>query len=229
QVSKIFYNGVNEFMARKKNRPGLNAVWLIKWMGQLEVYIRLFPSNISYYDLASLDNRRFQRLRFGGGPALRVMLTGPEDPIVDQLSDFLSSSIKSVKIGGYGIDSTLDSSHLSLCANLLSASTMDHLKISLLNLDGFSDPFIISIIARVRNHLEIFFFGQPSYINSVAFITTLFSYSIRHVFLNNPNSILHPDSFIGLPRAFWEQSFNEKLSNGSIEWVETRIRGEERR
>ncbi|GMR57755.1 hypothetical protein PMAYCL1PPCAC_27950, partial [Pristionchus mayeri] len=224
KVSKLFYFGVSEFMARKKNRPGFDTLRLRRAGGGLVVEIRLFPSALSYYNLTSMDNTRFQRLRINGGPALRVVLTGPEDPIVDQLAGFLSSSIKKVTIGGYASESTPDFALLSLCAKILSASTIDNLKILLLILDGFSDPFIISIIARVRNHLEILFYGQPSSVHSAAFITTLFSLSIRHVFLNNPNSMMHPDSFIGLPRSFWEQNILQQLSNGSIEWLETGTR-----
>ncbi|GMR57752.1 hypothetical protein PMAYCL1PPCAC_27947, partial [Pristionchus mayeri] len=103
----------------------------------------------------------------------------------------------------------LRSSEFSLCAKLLKASIIGDLKIILENLDGVVDPLIVFIIARARNHLEVLFYRQPQSIHSQAFIKTLFSFSISHVFLNNPSSLFQSDSFIGLSRAFWEEFLNE--------------------
>ncbi|GMR38192.1 hypothetical protein PMAYCL1PPCAC_08387, partial [Pristionchus mayeri] len=128
-----------------------------------------------------------------------------------------SSSIKNVVVG----ENRASDPDFSLCAKLLRSSKIDDLEFVRLDLDGISIPFTISIIARARNYLRIRLLDQPLSIHSAAFITTLFSLSIGHVFLNNPNSRIHPDSFIGLPRAFWEKFLNEQLSNGSIEWIAT--------
>ncbi|GMR57713.1 hypothetical protein PMAYCL1PPCAC_27908, partial [Pristionchus mayeri] len=109
-----------------------------------------------------------------------------------------STSIKHVYIGV-----RLSSSDISICAKLLRSSTIGFLQLHSVILDDVTTPLIISIIARVRSFVEILLFDQPQPIQSVAFIKTLFSLAIGRVFLNNPSSMIHPDTFIGLPRAFW--------------------------
>ncbi|GMR57706.1 hypothetical protein PMAYCL1PPCAC_27901, partial [Pristionchus mayeri] len=101
----------------------------------------------------NLDWGRFDRSLKDGCPALRVTVIGPEDPIIEQLADFLGSSIKEVSLGGD--DNMLSSSDLSLCAKLLHSAIIKHLHYYVMFYDAASVPFINSIISRAKNYLYI--------------------------------------------------------------------------
>ncbi|GMR56794.1 hypothetical protein PMAYCL1PPCAC_26989, partial [Pristionchus mayeri] len=77
-VCKSFRNVVKEFMMRKTNRCGLKLVNIMKTEASMEVEIFIFPSNIAFLDLATLDGMRIERSINSGFPTLRVKLTGFE-------------------------------------------------------------------------------------------------------------------------------------------------------
>ncbi|GMR57719.1 hypothetical protein PMAYCL1PPCAC_27927, partial [Pristionchus mayeri] len=176
--------------------------------GCLEMVILLFPSNLPFYDLASLDFGRFNRSMEFGFPILRVMMTGPKDPIAQQLADFLSSPIKEVIIGRNDADPRLSSSHLSMCAKLLGSSTMNKLVFNYPIIDDTTAPLIISVASRVANHLR-FRFSNLQIIDPAAFVESLCSLPIRRIFLGCSTRVINQRSFFGLDRSFWGNFFNE--------------------
>ncbi|GMR56792.1 hypothetical protein PMAYCL1PPCAC_26987, partial [Pristionchus mayeri] len=123
QDSNHFNGEVKKFMQRKNKRPHLKCVFLTKNTAGLELEISLFPSKIAFYDLANLE--RFKKSMEDDEPTLEVSLTGAEDPIIEQLAEFLSTSINFVHIYDYG--SSFSSSDLSLFAELLASSTIKDL------------------------------------------------------------------------------------------------------
>ncbi|GMR57730.1 hypothetical protein PMAYCL1PPCAC_27925, partial [Pristionchus mayeri] len=199
-------------MKREKNRPGIVGVTIKKEEDGLEVEIGHFPSNLPFYDLTRLDWGRIERLMYGDEPNLRVYLTGPEDPVIEQLADFLSSPIKEVIIGRNDADPRLSSSHLSMCAKLLGSSTMNKLVFNYPIIDDTTAPLIISVASRVANHLR-FRFSNLQIIDPAEFVRALFSSSFAHLRIFNTRSYL----FFGLDLTFWESFLNEHLSNGSFE------------
>ncbi|GMR57756.1 hypothetical protein PMAYCL1PPCAC_27954, partial [Pristionchus mayeri] len=216
QVSAHFHGRAEEFMRRNDNRPGLESVWLEKNSDGLEVYIDLFPSNVAFYDLANLGLERFKRTTgIWGTRTLKVTLTGLEDPIAEQLADFLSTSIKHVEIEENG--GRLSSSDLYLCLKLLGESTIEDLRFRFVNLDYTMTPHVISILSRATKYVYIAVNKQPQFNDPAAFVQALYSSPVGDIGLFNHRSPL----FFGLPRAFWERFLNENLSNGSFEWVET--------
>ncbi|GMR31271.1 hypothetical protein PMAYCL1PPCAC_01466, partial [Pristionchus mayeri] len=117
QVSTHFYKGVHEFLRTAGNRPGLKAVELQKTENGLRMRILLYPNNLPFYDLTRLDWSRFERSMECKIPILQVMLSGAEDPAVEQVFDLLSAPIRRIDIEGN--DCLLSSDDLSLCAKLL--------------------------------------------------------------------------------------------------------------
>ncbi|GMR56972.1 hypothetical protein PMAYCL1PPCAC_27167, partial [Pristionchus mayeri] len=89
-------------------------------------------------------------------PTLQVKLTGPEDPIIEQVAGLLSSSIKHVEVG-YIVQKIyrFSCSDLSLCARLLHGSTIEKLVFESPILDDANAPLIFSIISRASNHIYI--------------------------------------------------------------------------
>ncbi|GMR57721.1 hypothetical protein PMAYCL1PPCAC_27916, partial [Pristionchus mayeri] len=174
----------------------------------LEVEIGHFPSNLPFYDLTRLDWGRIERLMYGDEPNLRVYLTGPEDPVIEQLSHFLSSFIKYVIIGEDGT-LPLSSSDLSACAMLLQASTIGNLRFDYVPLDETTAPSINSLIPRVTNNLSIKLDEKPQLTDYAAFIETLSSHSIGSVILRSHENFSHPNTFFGLSRSFWKTFVNE--------------------
>ncbi|GMR57739.1 hypothetical protein PMAYCL1PPCAC_27934, partial [Pristionchus mayeri] len=152
-----------------------------------------------------------------GHPVMRVRISGHEDPIIEQVTNLLSSSIKCVFIGANGIP--LSSFDLSLCSQLLGASTIDHLQFDYVEiLDDTTIPLIFSIISRATNSLSITVRDRRHLIYPAIFIATLYSFPIAQVVVL---SARFDSFFFGLPRNFWEEFLNENLSNGEIEWVVT--------
>ncbi|GMR33762.1 hypothetical protein PMAYCL1PPCAC_03957, partial [Pristionchus mayeri] len=98
QVSTHYLSGVNDFMIRDYNKPGIYAVELPVYRdGVLCVDIRLVSSNLLFYGLSDLDSARFIRRRRNGKEKwLEVRLNGVEDPIFAKVSGLLSTSIKEV-------------------------------------------------------------------------------------------------------------------------------------
>ncbi|GMR57723.1 hypothetical protein PMAYCL1PPCAC_27930, partial [Pristionchus mayeri] len=216
QVSTHFHCGVKEFMRRENNRPGLWIVIFKYTEVGLDVEIILYPFNLPFYNLTILDMGRFKRtmIDFSRVPALQVTLTGPEDPLIDQLGEFLSTSIEEVWIGEYrrGLTPT----DLSLCAKLLSASTIEDLQFESVTLDDVTAPLILSIISRASNLLHLWSYTKPLITDPAEFVRALFSSSVGLVCIHNSSPL-----FVGLSNAFWEKFLNEKLSNGSFERVQT--------
>ncbi|GMR56979.1 hypothetical protein PMAYCL1PPCAC_27174, partial [Pristionchus mayeri] len=123
--SKVSENDeVKEFTQKENNRPDLYLVTLKKTKDGLKVEI-LFPENRPFPDFSNLDERRYKQSMKCNSPTLEVKLNGPEDPILEQLSVLLTSSIKYVMIGSYG--SSISSSNLPLCAKMLNSSIFSQL------------------------------------------------------------------------------------------------------
>ncbi|GMR56660.1 hypothetical protein PMAYCL1PPCAC_26855, partial [Pristionchus mayeri] len=114
KVPKTFYKGIKEYMMRDNNRPGVKQVTLSIKRNGLEVMIRLFPSNLPFYDWAKMNWRGIKRC-CDYGPAL--WLKHLEHPLINGIANLLSSPIEKVIIGQYG--RPLSSSELSICAKLL--------------------------------------------------------------------------------------------------------------
>ncbi|GMR56795.1 hypothetical protein PMAYCL1PPCAC_26990, partial [Pristionchus mayeri] len=111
------------------------------------------------------------------------------------------------------------STELSLCANLLHVSAIEHLQLLSVTLNDTTAPLIISIISRATNFLSLHVRRQHQFADPAAFIEKLSSMSIAGVFFSDPSS--HANSFFALTHLFWEKFLNDKLSNGSLEWVVT--------
>ncbi|GMR56977.1 hypothetical protein PMAYCL1PPCAC_27172, partial [Pristionchus mayeri] len=146
EVSDHFNGEVKEFMQRENNRPGFKYVHLTKNEAGLEVKITLFYSIIAFYDLANLD---MERIKISSGDdelILEVTLTGREDPLFEQLAEFLSSCINVVHI--YDLWGLLSSFDLLLFAELLASSTIEDLSFLLTILDDSMTPFFMSILSK---------------------------------------------------------------------------------
>ncbi|GMR56986.1 hypothetical protein PMAYCL1PPCAC_27181, partial [Pristionchus mayeri] len=219
KVSTHFHLGVKEFMKKEKNGPWIERVTLEKTRFGLLVKIGLFPSNLPFHDLSPLKSGRFHRSRCYGHPALNVLLTGPEDPLIEKLAAFLSSPIKDVIIGKND-SHRLSSADLSICTRLLGSSTICELIFNYPTLDDITAPFLISITSRVTNLLR-FWFYKHRITDPAAFVESLCSLPIKRTFLGSSIMTINTRSFLGLSRSFWENLLNEKLSNGSFEWVGT--------
>ncbi|GMR56997.1 hypothetical protein PMAYCL1PPCAC_27192, partial [Pristionchus mayeri] len=142
KVSDQFNGEVKEFTQKEKKRPRLSRVDLTKTWDGLEVRMVFFiGSNKDFCYMANLNMERF-KISKGGSiiRELQVTLTGAEDPIIEQLADILSTSIKIVNIT-YKCMAALSSSDLSLCAKLLASSTIGDLRFRLTILDGTMTPF----------------------------------------------------------------------------------------
>ncbi|GMR38146.1 hypothetical protein PMAYCL1PPCAC_08341, partial [Pristionchus mayeri] len=219
KVSTHFNLGIKEFLKKENNRPWIERVTLLKTRVGLLVKIGLFPSNLPFHDLSPLTSGRFQRSRHYGHAALKVLLTGPEDPLIEQLAEFLSSSIKDVIIGKND-SHRLSSFDLSICTRLLGSSTICELVFNYPTLDDITAPFLISITSRVSNLLR-FWFYKHQITDPAAFLETLCSLPIKRTFIGSSILTINTRSFLGLSRSFWENFLSEKLSNGSFEWVGT--------
>ncbi|GMR56967.1 hypothetical protein PMAYCL1PPCAC_27162, partial [Pristionchus mayeri] len=112
---------------------------------------------------------------------------------------------------------------LSICAKFLRASTIDCLVIYDQILDNTTAPSIISINSRTTNSLKLWLTSEKLFSDPAAFIDKLSSFCISSVALVDETSFTSPSPylFFGLPHKFWEKFINEKLSNGSLEWVVT--------
>ncbi|GMR56987.1 hypothetical protein PMAYCL1PPCAC_27182, partial [Pristionchus mayeri] len=217
KVSTRFYDEVHEFM--QNNGPGLKEVKLNYYDGNiLDVEIRLFLSNIPFYDLSNIPLGRFKRTGSNSNPILHVRLNGTKDLVIEQrMAKFLSSPIAHVCIDGLG--NRASSLESALCTKLLQLSTIYSLDFSDVILDDITASLIISTISPMTNELKIWVDAQPKLEDPDEFIDKLASMSIAHVCLRSMHLI--SDSFFGISRFFWELLLNEKLSKGSFEWVKT--------
>ncbi|GMR56984.1 hypothetical protein PMAYCL1PPCAC_27179, partial [Pristionchus mayeri] len=208
EACPLFYSGVRGFMKRDINRAGLKLVRLRNSEGSLEVRCVLYPDNLPFYDLESLESSgRLTRHRHWGQPALQVTLTGLED-LIEQLSKLISLSIKDVEVGENS--GVLSPSNLELCAKMLSNATVGTLRCKEVSLDDITVPLIISIASRAKEfHLRIDSGEPPS--DPEAFITQLFDVVSASVYLDD----YRRDSFFDY-LGFWKRFLNEKLSNRSI-------------
>ncbi|GMR57234.1 hypothetical protein PMAYCL1PPCAC_27429, partial [Pristionchus mayeri] len=211
QVSKHFYAGVNKFMNMTRNRPALKEVVLIKVPEGLAVETFLVPSNLLFYGLSNLDSRRFMRSGSRICPRLLVTLNGTEDPAVEQLYGVVSGAIKEVEIFGW-IDLSPDD--FSSISHLFRDSTIEKLQIRCTNLDDTTASHIISIVSHVKV-LRFSLAEESQLTDPSTFIIMLGSAVFSSIELIDSSS-----SFFGLPHSFWENYFNENLTNGSIRWVE---------
>ncbi|GMR31397.1 hypothetical protein PMAYCL1PPCAC_01592, partial [Pristionchus mayeri] len=148
---------------------------------------------------------------------LRVALNGLEDPIVEQVSDFLSSSISATYI--YFSDVTSHSSlpDYQLYTHFLRNSILARLVANVVTLDDNTASSILSVASHTKdirvNCREARLSDPASFITSISLDVS--SSSISDLSSNN-------SSFFGLPHSFWNTFLNEKLANGSFEYTETR-------
>ncbi|GMR38153.1 hypothetical protein PMAYCL1PPCAC_08348, partial [Pristionchus mayeri] len=113
----------------------------------LMVCMTFFPSNLSFYDFANLDEMRFRRMmNLNNSPTLRVILSGPGDPIIEKVISLLSTAISIVKIDSFSLSSLA----FSLCEQLLRSSTIGALKIQLLHLNDTTAPLALSIASHAK-------------------------------------------------------------------------------
>ncbi|GMR43584.1 hypothetical protein PMAYCL1PPCAC_13779, partial [Pristionchus mayeri] len=221
--SPFFRAEVIEFMGRDDNRPGLESVKLNDSEGGLNVEIALFPTNLPFYDIANLDWERFERsLGDDDFPIIRVVLNGPDDPIIEQVSALFSSPLDAVILGSIG---TISEANLSLSENMLRNSSIDLLYIDVQNLDEITAPLILSI----ASHTKIIRFSrinESQVADPAAFIMDFINqidslpiYSIK--MCDNSGS----SSFFDIPNSFWEIFFNQKLSNSTVNWVKKGVDG----
>ncbi|GMR38144.1 hypothetical protein PMAYCL1PPCAC_08339, partial [Pristionchus mayeri] len=117
-VSTHFRTGVTKFMNRLENRPTIENISILKDDNGLVARVYLFPSNLPFHGLTTLDSRRFHRSGNSDQPRIEVEVNGPEDPILEQVSGILSTSIKKVEITAWNFSST----DFSLCTQLLHTS-----------------------------------------------------------------------------------------------------------
>ncbi|GMR43602.1 hypothetical protein PMAYCL1PPCAC_13797, partial [Pristionchus mayeri] len=87
--------------------------------------------------------------------------------------------------------------------------------INALDLDETSAPLIVSISSRAKSLIDLSLYNEPRLSYPATFINKLGSHPISSFTLSNDISSL----FFGLPNNFWEDYFNEKLSDGSVKFV----------
>ncbi|GMR31730.1 hypothetical protein PMAYCL1PPCAC_01925, partial [Pristionchus mayeri] len=146
-VSKNFFCGVMQFMGRAKNRPSTEKMEIVKEEAGLTVEVSLSSSFLPYYGLATLDKGRFERVGPAAHPRLRVTLSGPEDPIIEQVSGLLSASIHEVSIL---LRPVVPVSDLSLCSQLLRNSPIAKITIDTPMREEEIGPSILSIASHAR-------------------------------------------------------------------------------
>ncbi|GMR57717.1 hypothetical protein PMAYCL1PPCAC_27912, partial [Pristionchus mayeri] len=73
----------------ENNRPELNKVILTK--AEDGIRIRIYLTNISFYDLDKMCTERYKISTRSDGTILTVTLAGIEDPIFGLLASFLST------------------------------------------------------------------------------------------------------------------------------------------
>ncbi|GMR38137.1 hypothetical protein PMAYCL1PPCAC_08332, partial [Pristionchus mayeri] len=116
--------------------------------------ISVFPSNLPFLDSSNLTEGRFTQLIGYTHPHLLLTLTGAEDPMVEQVFILIYGAIKEVEIIGWG---DISSNDLSLCANLLRNSIIDHFKLISTNLVETTISSIIGIASCAKEftvHLD---------------------------------------------------------------------------
>ncbi|GMR57274.1 hypothetical protein PMAYCL1PPCAC_27469, partial [Pristionchus mayeri] len=208
-----------------ENRPAIHILHLNKSDNGTELRIILFSSNLPFYGLANLDLGRFKRSDHPLGPQLTVTLGAPQDPIWNQVVDLLSAPIKDVTNNNIWaavqvlftefrvIRKNFSPAEFSVYAQLMSNSTIGNFNSGTLKLDDTSASFIIEIASRSKE-FNLCLLNETQISDPATFITQLYSLPIISVFLVDSSS-----SFFGLPRSFWEKFLNEKLVNGSFEYV----------
>ncbi|GMR57845.1 hypothetical protein PMAYCL1PPCAC_28040, partial [Pristionchus mayeri] len=210
-VSTHFRAEVKNFMGRAINRAGFFGLTLKTTDGGLELTLELILTNLPFYDLHDLDWDRCHRGIDGSTPVLRVSITNANDPVVQQSTIFCSARIHEL----YGVGG-VSAAYLSMCAQLLRASTFYELSISDPHLDDVTAPSIIAIASRARkisvhlNHQEV------NLTDKIAFVAQLDSLAASTVTLSErPNRT----GLFGLPSSFWTIFLNEKLRSNSIKFV----------
>ncbi|GMR50693.1 hypothetical protein PMAYCL1PPCAC_20888, partial [Pristionchus mayeri] len=198
QVSTHYLAGVNTFMNRDGNRPGVNHLTIINWQDGLEVQIELIPSNFRFYGLKDLGLRRFLRRGRSNYPELHLKSNGTEDLIFEKISSLLSASIQKVYISG----NYLSPEDYSLFAQLLRSSKIEYLEIPIYRVDDTPAVSIIEIASRTKAIALFMRKGQLS--DPASFIEQLDSLKLSSVRIKE-----HMFSLIGLPPSFWENFFNE--------------------
>ncbi|GMR52190.1 hypothetical protein PMAYCL1PPCAC_22385, partial [Pristionchus mayeri] len=213
EVSTHFRSGVKEFMKKSDNRPGVKSVHFSKDEDGISVEIQLYPSNLPFHFLDTLAVGRFKRFRGFSNLALEVTLNGINDPIFNQVSDLLSTSIKKdVRI--YSNDFT--PADFLLCSQLLRKSTFGKLVIYTTTVHDSNAPHILSMATHTK---EILFDCDETHLaDPAAFITELYS-CVASVFVDECSS--STTSFFGLSLSFWKKFLNDRLANGTFEYIET--------
>ncbi|GMR52695.1 hypothetical protein PMAYCL1PPCAC_22890, partial [Pristionchus mayeri] len=201
EVSTHFRAGVKEFMRRAENRPGIRNVDLRKnEQGRLNVYMFLYPSNIPFYGLSSLDKGRFRMYSNSLDPRIKVILNGPQDSLVEQVSDMLSSCIKKAYIHGY----RFTPEDLSLCKHLLRDSTIPFLDIST-KLDDTTAPIVLSLASHTEEFM--LYYDDQLLSDPANFVNQLASYPISSFLI--VDWYTSTSSYFGLQNSFWEKFLNE--------------------
>ncbi|GMR51802.1 hypothetical protein PMAYCL1PPCAC_21997, partial [Pristionchus mayeri] len=212
QVSSDFHTGVHNYMKRANNRPGVRWAEIFKNRDGMNVMIQLFPSNLPFHALDTLDLGRFQR--FGGppNPQLYAILNGLEDPIKDQVSGLISSCIKQAKVNA----ANFSPSDFQQCSQMLQNSDIGTLVFQTTRMGDEAASFILSLAARTEE-LEVHCHGAQLS-NPASFITQLAFVASSALLVDFSFT---PASFYGLSHSFWKKFLNEKLANGSFKSIKT--------
>ncbi|GMR50692.1 hypothetical protein PMAYCL1PPCAC_20887, partial [Pristionchus mayeri] len=215
QVSTHYFAGVNTFMNRAGNKPGVGYVLLRNSRVGLAATIHLIPSNLRFYGLVDLGSDRILRRGRSDAPVLHVKMNGTYDPLFEKVSDLFSSFIRRVAIDG----NHLHPDYFEVFAQLLSGSIIGNLKLTCCRVDDTTASSIIEIASRAR---EISLVRDICWKLSdpAAFITQLDSLAISSIRIVHRMYTFIP--FAGLPHSFWKKFFNERLSSGQVEYVDVK-------
>ncbi|GMR57242.1 hypothetical protein PMAYCL1PPCAC_27437, partial [Pristionchus mayeri] len=146
------------------------------------VQIELFSSNLPFYNLSYLNWSLFERYGSSLEPKLLVTLSGPNDPVVEQVSSFLSATINDSGIDD--INNIFSPADLSLCLQLLRGSTLGCIFVEC-ELDDTTVSSFIEIASRAKE-FELCSFKESQLSDPAAFVTQLASMDFTRVFLSDP-------------------------------------------
>ncbi|GMR30625.1 hypothetical protein PMAYCL1PPCAC_00820, partial [Pristionchus mayeri] len=223
KVSTHFNYVVKEFMGYARNRPGLKRIDLSRFQDGLMLQVCLFPANIPFYDLTTLDWSRFKRsiLSYSKTCALEVELRGADDLALKQVQGLLSAPVQRVLVEE--LDGCLSASEFALFTDVLQhlTSISSSMLINVV-LDDETAPSILSIASRTTKKFKLNSNDRenPHQVLSypVAFFNQLDCQEVSLLWWSNYYSDV--DLFFGLPYTFWEEFLNEKFKKRSIKYCE---------
>ncbi|GMR56985.1 hypothetical protein PMAYCL1PPCAC_27180, partial [Pristionchus mayeri] len=125
KVSRSFRSGVVIFLGRA-GRPAVKDAYLRKTKDGMHVKMHFFACNLFFDGLPCLDWGRFKRA-IGFDPMVWVTLTGPEDPIIEQVVPLLLEANLGTVWVDHSFDGILSTQDLSLSSKLLGTTSIETL------------------------------------------------------------------------------------------------------